>query len=103
MNAKQQYIDNLSARLRNHFERIRDGRPTSDAKDFVGGYIQAGYDLGLISIEERDQTVAATHYEVFGMTVAERRADKALNGTETDWEAYESPAFGRKSNSRSKD
>ena len=90
------YKDHLRKRLKLYFNLLKNEMNEDKDKALVTGYIQAGLDLKLITPAQRDALIQKAHVDVFGVTIAQRRADKALNnGKDKDWDVFNEPAYKR--------
>jgi len=91
-----EYKEKLHKRLKLYFNLLKNEMNEAIDKAMVTGYIQAGLDLEYITTEQRDAMIQKAHFEIFGVTIAQRRADKALNdGKDKDWDVFNEPAYKR--------
>lgn len=68
--------------------------PIADAE--INGYIKAGLVAKLATAREIQDEIDKIHFEVFQKTREERRADRALDGTDKAWNVFDEPTYRRK-------
>lgn len=97
MDQKAIFIDAATHQLNEFYTKLRQTKQSDEImKAKVEGFMFAGVVLGLVNNDEFKQLVEDVHFDVFGMTVAERRMKSALNsGDEDSWSVYDEPSWKR--------
>lgn len=71
---KDIYLNFLGQLLREYYNDIKDtGSASSDSQQFINGYLTAARKLNAIFQKELNDYAERIHYEIFNMTVAERK------------------------------
>jgi hypothetical protein len=71
---KDIYLNFLGQLLRDHYKSIKEtGSASSESQQFINGYLTAARKLNAIYQKELNDYTERVHYEVFNMTVAERK------------------------------
>ena len=71
---KDIYLNFLGQLLREHYNSIRQtGSASSDSQQFINGYLTAARRLNAIYQKELNDYAERIHYEVFNMTIEERK------------------------------
>ncbi|WP_430459706.1 hypothetical protein ACQUQU_10860 [Thalassolituus sp. LLYu03] len=96
---RDDYLHEVSERLTRMFRASREGykAPAPD-RHRLEGFMQAGVFMGLVSQQELAAQMEAIHQQIFGKSIAERKAESAgqWEAPETDYSRYETPAFERR-------
>jgi len=95
---KQCFLDEVERQLRVIFGAIRDGhKPPEILKHRCEGFMRAGVFMGVVKNLGLSDLMEATHLDVVGMTIDERRAKhkERWKGEEIDYSQFELPAFER--------
>ncbi|WP_066959380.1 hypothetical protein [Microbulbifer sp. Q7] len=95
---QETFIPEVSRRLRQLFSTSKLGMaiPPSE-RHRLEGFMQAGIFLGLSSKAELAELMEGIHLEVFGKTIAERKAEAPSSWVfeEVDYALYETPTYQR--------
>ncbi|HEY8568777.1 hypothetical protein [Microbulbifer sp.] len=94
----EKFTHEVSRRLRGLFGTSKLGMPIPPIERHrLEGFMQAGIFLGLSSKAELAQLMEEIHFDIFGKTIAEHRAQAPLSWVfeEVDYSLYESPAYER--------
>lgn len=71
---KDLYLNFLGRLLREHYKSIKEtGSASSDSQQFINGYLTAARKLNAVYQKELNDFAEVIHFEVFNMTVAERK------------------------------
>ncbi|MFZ4437631.1 MAG: hypothetical protein ACOYOS_04330 [Syntrophales bacterium] len=71
---KERYMNVLGHLLREHYDGIKKtGSASSDSQQFINGYLLAGRKLNAVFQKELNDYAEMIHFEIFNMTVAERK------------------------------
>lgn len=62
----------------------------------INGYINAGLVAKLATSKEIQDEIDRIHFEIFQKTREQRRADRALEGTNNAWDVFDEPTYRRK-------
>ncbi|WOX07085.1 hypothetical protein [Microbulbifer pacificus] len=95
---QEKFTQEVSRRLRGLFGSSKLGFPIPPIERHrLEGFMQAGIFLGLSSKAELAQLMEDIHVDIFGKTIAERKAQAPLSWVfeEVDYSHYESPAYER--------
>lgn len=92
---KERYLGLLENILSEHYRIIKDtGIITIDRQQYIDGYLTAVRALDAIDYDELKTFIEKVHFEVFGMSIEERRTKiKVKPGTAED--DLEIPAYVR--------
>jgi hypothetical protein len=74
---KQNFISACNSQLITVFEKAKNHQKDDRQKHRTEGFIYAGVMLGLITNEEANDILDKSHFEVFGESIASRKARKA--------------------------
>jgi hypothetical protein len=93
--AKEGYLKFLGQILREHYNIIKDtGTAIPERQHFIDGYLTAAKTLNAIYQKDLKDYVERIHFEIFGMTVDQRK--KSLNTLDVNEDELEIPAYKRK-------
>jgi hypothetical protein len=93
---KDAYLKFLGQLLREHYNSIKDTCVTSsDSQQFINGYLTAARTLDAIYQKDLKDYVDRIHFEIFHMTIDERRKMGNLQ-SEISEDDLEIPAYKRK-------
>jgi hypothetical protein len=71
---KDIYLNYLGQLLREHYNSIKEtGSAPSDSQQFINGYLTAARKLNAVYQKELNDYAERIHYEVFNMTIEERK------------------------------
>jgi hypothetical protein len=71
---KDIYLNFLGQLLREHYNSIKEtGSASSDSAQFINGYLAAARKLNAIYKKELDDYIERIHFEIFNMTIEERK------------------------------
>ena len=71
---KDIYLNFLGQLLREHYKSIKEtGSASSDSQQFINGYLTAARKLNAIYQKELNDYTERIHFEVFNMTIEERK------------------------------
>jgi hypothetical protein len=71
---KDIYLNFLGKLLREHYNSIKEtGSASSDSQQFITGYLTAARKLNAVFQKELDDYAERIHYEIFNMTVEQRK------------------------------
>jgi hypothetical protein len=89
---KDIYLNFLGQLLREHYNSIKQtGSASSDSQQFINGYLTAARKLNAIYQKELNDYAEIIHFEVFNMTVAERKKSLPIK-PEISKDELENPA-----------
>jgi len=79
---KDIYLNFLGQLLREHYKSIKEtGSASSDSQQFINGYLTAARRLNALYQKELNDYAERIHYEVFNMTIEERKSHYRSNPT----------------------
>lgn len=110
MITKDIYLNFLGNLLREHYSGMKETHPVSlESEQFIKGYLSAARKLNAFYQKELNDYVERIHYEVFNMTIEERKeslkinpdlpADERENPVDPDLseeDAFDIPTYQRK-------
>lgn len=71
---KERYFNLLSELLREYYNDIKDsGVSSPEHENFINGYLTAARTLNVVYQKEMNEFAEKIHFEVFQMTIGERR------------------------------
>jgi hypothetical protein len=71
---KDIYLNFLGQLLREHYKSIKEtGSASSDSEQYINGYLTAARKLNAVYQKELNDYTERIHYEVFNMTIEERK------------------------------
>jgi hypothetical protein len=80
---KENYLKGLGDLLREHYRIIKEtGIPSCDHKNFVDGYLTATRTLNTVYQKDLNDYIERVHFEVFGMSIAERKKRESMKGVD---------------------
>ncbi|MFH1083170.1 MAG: hypothetical protein V1751_07240 [Pseudomonadota bacterium] len=93
---KEGYLNFLEQLLCDHYNSIKKtGSASSDSQQFINGYLTAARKLGAVYQKELNDYAEKIHFEVFHMTIEERR--KSVNvKPKISEDELDIPAYQRK-------
>ena len=91
---KENYLKGLGDLLRQHYGILKEtGTISRDHKHFIDGYLTAARTLNAVYQKDLNDYIERVHFEVFGMTIAERKKRESMPDlSEADLEI---PAYKR--------
>jgi hypothetical protein len=93
---KEGYLKFLGQLLREHYSHYKEtGSESSDSKQFLNGYLTAARTLNAVYQKELTDYIERIHFEIFHMTIEERKKSLQLPPDPTE-EELEVPAYKRK-------
>ena len=93
---KEGYLKFLGQILREHYNIIKDtGNPLPEREHFINGYLTAARTLNAVYQKELNDCAERIHFEVFHMTIEERRKSLPVKSDLSENE-LEIPAYQRK-------
>jgi len=98
--SKEQYLNEVSRRLKLMFSASKDGYKTvSIERHRLEGFMQAGVFLELTTNTEMSQLMNDIHVSVFDKTIEQRKAEKSNDWQSEliDYAQYEQPTYIRQS------
>lgn len=96
---KESYLGEIEKRLLAHFSASRAGyKPLPEDRHRLEGFIQGAIFMGFADTRQLGELMEATHFSVFGQTIAQRRRQSEQRWQEDaiDYSRYEQPAYERK-------
>jgi len=71
---KDIYLNFLGQLLREHYNSIKKtGSPSSESQQFINGYLTGARKLNAVYQKELNDYTERIHYEIFNMTIEERK------------------------------
>ena len=93
---KEGYLKFLGQILREHYNIIKDtGTALPEREHFINGYLTAARTFNAVYQKELKDYIERIHFEVFGMTVDQRRKSLPVQSDLSEDE-LEIPAYKRK-------
>lgn len=94
---KQQFVSEVQTRLRKRFSASKEGYSLPDMDRLrLEGFMACGVFLGLVTRPEMAVIMEDVHQQVFGQSIAERRAKMSeLPMEDIDYSQYDAPAYIR--------
>src|SRR5690554_4882176 len=97
INLREQFLAETAKQLEHIYSELNLRKKLDmKMKHRTEGYMYAGQQLGLVNKKELESLMEKVHFEVFGMSIAQRRLQK-LKGEaqEVDWSYYDTPITQR--------
>ena len=98
---KGEYLSEVEKRLSNMLTVSKEGYKAAPVERHrLEGFMQAGVFIGLVSNAELSELMETVHQNVYGQTIAERRAacSTSWQNETIDYSQYDQPAYIRKNN-----
>ena len=93
---KEGYLKFLGQLLREHYNNFKEtGVESTDSKQFLNGYLTAARTLNAVYQKELTDCIERIHFEIFHMTIEERKKSMQLPPDPTE-EELGVPAYKRK-------
>ena len=98
---KDEFLSEVENRLSKMFAASKEGYKVAPIdRHRLEGFMQAGVFIGLVSNAELSELMEAVHMNVYGQTIAERRAacSTGWQNESIDYSQYDQPAYVRRNN-----